>query len=211
MFYFIFLIFSYYNNYYNMYKKTKLQLLYQIDSHAKYNKNDSEKTCNNENIAEHINKYYNSMTDEEMRAYVVKCMSMKDIKHTLLKYELKYLHREQKNITLRQFAKEADKILSRYQSKAGGFQFGDEKWTKHDSNSKTYIIYDNEIVFENTIHADFLTDAETYEYLQDILLALNEISTNICVTIHKKYSDRDKMYWILLKCVQYEKNEVLKD
>lgn len=153
-------------------------------------------------LAELINKNYNSMTSEEMRIIALKCLTDFDIKHILLKYEMKNLPRVPSDIHLHEFKNVAEKILLKYQSKAGGFYFCDRKWKIHDSTSKKYHIYENELVFENTLDANSFQDHETIEYLNDILLALNKISTRVKVTIHSKYLDRDKVYIMMLKCVE---------
>lgn len=151
-------------------------------------------------LAELINKNYNSMTQEEMKHIALKCLTDTDIKHILLKYELQNLHRVPLDLHLSEFTKIAAKKLLKYQSRAGGFRFGDRIWKIHDSTSKKYHIYDNEIVFENTLDANSLQDHETIEYLNNILQMLNDISKRIKVTIHSKYSDRDKTHIMMLKC-----------
>lgn len=155
---------------------------------------------NNTDLAELINKTYNSMTPEEMRYIALKCLTDTDIKHILLKYELQNLQREPSDIPLNEFEKIATKQLLKYQSRAGGFRFGNRIWKLYDSTSKKYHIYNNEIVFENTLDANSFKDHETLEYLNDILLVLNNISTKIKVTIHSKYFYRDKIHIIMLKC-----------
>lgn len=178
--------------------KTKLyNILYCIENNSIFSPIQGNKDTD---LADLINKNYSSMTPEEMRHIALKCLTDSDIKHILLKYELQNLHREPSDIHLNEFEKIAVKKLLKYQSRAGGFCFGDRIWKIHDSTSKKYHIYDNELVFENTLDANSFQDHETIEYLNDILLVLNEISTRIKVTIHSKYSDRDKIYIMMLKC-----------
>lgn len=177
-----------------------LELRYCIDSHEKYTTLITK--CDNQmyNLAEHIEKYYNSMTKEEMKAVVSKIMTEKDLRRFLMEYEMKNLNIETKDISIEMFRKIAQAKLDRYHYKAGGFCFGNNKWICHDSTSDQYFVDEAAIVFENTLHENYFYDEKAIDFVKDILVILNKISKNIKTTLHWRYSDRDKMYWILLKC-----------
>jgi hypothetical protein len=184
--------------------KDKLKLynfLHHIEDHGNYSSNLSQHI--NTELAEIISKKYHLMTPEEMKHIAMRCLSENDVRRILLNYELKNLHREQTDVKLEEFAKIAQRILSRYQCKAGGFYFGDSSWTIHTWTSEKYEIYVNEIVFENTLSSTSLHEHDTTEYLRDILVALNKISTRVKVTIHSKYVDRDKTYVMMIKCREF--------
>lgn len=98
------------------------------------------------------------------------------------------------------FIRKAKKIFHRYQSRAGGFHFGDIIWSCYKYPSKKYKLNSDEVVFSNTLHEDFVKDRETLEYLQNLRRILDSISKNIRVSIHQKFYPRDATYLIILKC-----------
>ncbi len=177
--------------------------LQQMDMHRNYG---IQHTNADYILAEHIHNNYDHMSLEEMKHVVLKCLTEKDIRHILLKYELKYIQRKPSCVSLEQFKKIAIKYLHRYQSKAGGFRIGDCDWTIHDTTSRKYTINANEIVFENTINDNELHTRETVEYLEGILRLLNSISSQVVVTLHTKFYDRDKIQLLMLKCKEIKKN-----
>lgn len=182
--------------------KNKVKLynfLCEIENNGVYNNRPAN---SDSDLAKIIYDNYHNMTMDEMRHFVSKCLSDTEVMHILLKYELKNLQYDKTDKSLRTFGKIANKILFRYQSRAGGFQFGDRLWKTYDKTSKKYHLFDNELIFENTIDANSFNDHETIEYIRDILNMLNSIAYNIKVSLHTKYLDRDKTYIMMLKCVE---------
>jgi len=179
---------------YNLFQQLEKQSIY----------NDCIQTTNPE-LSDFLYHNYDSMTLEEKKQIVTKCLTDNGINNILLKFELKNLDIQTKKLNLIEFKKIAIKILERYQSKSGGFCFGHTNWILHDCNSKKINVYENEVIFENTIYENQLHSDETVEFLHDILNILNKISSLIKVSLHTKYHERDKINVLLLKCV--EKNE----
>lgn len=152
------------------------------------------------NVAEYINKYYNNMTVEEMKYFLPKCIDENEMRRIILGYELKFFTITPIKMSLKTFARETQKILLRYQHKAGGFCFDDHIWKMYDCTSTKYHLNETELLFENTIHEDFVRDSECSNYLLMLINKLNMLSTNIKVSIHSNYLKRDQIYCIVLKC-----------
>lgn len=181
--------------------KMKLyKFLHQMKSNEVYVSKNIEATNSSQELAECIRENYDAIDVEEMKHFVLKCLTEKDTRRILLNYELKNLMVETKDIQLNEFKHTAQKVLNRYQSKAGGFDIADSHWEMHDSNSEKFEIYDNEIIFTNSIHESNLKNSETKDFLYHILRILNKISSMIKVSMHLKYYDRDKTYLLMLKC-----------
>ena len=174
---------------------------YTLRQHSDYSFNSSLQYDDN-NIATILNKYYDTMTPEEMRVIVTKCMSEKEMRTILLKHELKFYTEEPKTLSLEIFTQNVSKLLKRYQSRAGGFLFEDNEWSVYDANSRKYDLYENEVLFENTIHKDYIKNLECAEFLSLILKKLNQMTNNIKVTLHSYLADRDQVYFVILKCCE---------
>jgi hypothetical protein len=177
-----------------------MNILYDLNKHSNYGI-DSVKECDDNNIVQHIAKDYHNMTDFELNQLVVKTMTNKEIRSRLLLHELRFYEQTPKYMcSLDKFKQEVQKLLIRYSHKAGGFKIDDREWTCHDHASKQYKIYVNELVFENTISKDYISDAECCEFLRLLIKRLNMIAINIRVTFHTHYVPRDQIYYLLLKC-----------
>lgn len=187
-------------------ESNKLQFLYELNNRKNY----GNKYTNDADFAEFISKNINSMTFEEMKCVVLKCLNYGDLKRIMLEYELKNLNPKPIGMNLNKFGRDAAKILKKYQCKGGGFLFGKDEWKMHNFMSKKYNIGKNKIYFENFIHIDFLFDFETISYLHNIVRILNLISSNVVVSCHKKFLNRDKNFCIILKCVHDEKGNDVK-
>lgn len=153
--------------------------------------------------AEQIHQYFDKMTNEEMKTWVVKCLTPNQMKKILLQHELNYYTARKQNMDLKQFCVDAQKILDRYQYRAGGFQFEDSKWLLHDYTSKQYHILQNEIVFENTVCKDDIKNPEIINFIGLLLKQLNNISNYVNVKLHWYYAKRDMIYYALLKCTYH--------
>lgn len=172
------------------------------------NYNIDSKICSDVNdMASLTNKYYDTMTIEDINQIIHKYMSENEMRRMILRHELKFLKMQPKYLELQQFKKEALHILRRYQYHAGGFNMDDREWIVHDKTSTRYDIHEMELVFENTIHMDHIKDTECAEYIQLIINRLNMMATNVKVVLHSYLSDRDQIYYILLKCNDISTNK----
>jgi hypothetical protein len=201
------------NNYSNSHFINKI-----YDSSDDENEDIHKNQLNNKtDLAEYLNKNMGTMTNEELKLFLLKCTNTHSIKKRLLKYELFNLIPEKKNnISLYDFSYVVFKYLKRYQSKAGGFQIEDKEWTLytndicdiniHDKynniiyNQNKYPLLENEIIFENTILENSINDNETTCFLIKLTHLLNKIDDTIKVSYKIINSNSDKIYWIILKC-----------
>lgn len=179
----------------------RLNVLYELD------KLDNYDFCKfmslSPEMGEYIHKYFDMMNEQELLMIATKCISKNKLKQILLQYELKNWIPLKKKMTINEFAKIAQKLLHRYQSRAGGFMIEDREWTLHKHGSNKYNLRKNEILFENTLSDDYRTDKETREYLFDIILLLNKLSDNITVSLHNMVSERDTIQWLMIKCTYH--------
>lgn len=185
-----------------------MNILYDLNKNSNFGI-DASVEYDDKDISTLLVKDYNNMTDTELRQLVLHTMTDKEIRSRLLRHELRFYEQHPRYIcTLDKFKIEVHRILTRYQHKAGGFKIDDREWTYHDHMSKRYKIYPNELVIENTISADYINDAECCEYLKLLLRRLNMVSSNINITFHTHHSQRDQIYYLLLKCkIKYTKNK----
>lgn len=186
-------------------EKDKIFNLFQtLENYKKYNtvKNDIPSSQKQNSIlCCAVNENFDKMSDEELKYVVTKCMNIDEMKKIILGYELRNIKIIPENMTLGQFGLCANNYLRRYQFKAGGFTLGDN-WKMHDKKSKKYKLHDNELVFENTVHENYIHVQETYDFLANIIKLLNSITKNIKVTMHTKFYERDRTHLLILKCVE---------
>lgn len=183
-------------------KQKKIYNLFcELEDHKKYN-NIILKT-DDRNIADVIHNNYDNMTTDEMRYIICKCLTDNGLRHILLKYEMFNYKGEPKKLNLKIFTKKATKMLSRFHFKAGGFGFRDN-WIVHDESSKHMEVHKNEVVFENTITNENLNSSETMEYMKNVICIMTRLSLLVKVSVHSKFSDRDKIHRIFIKCVEMD-------
>jgi hypothetical protein len=163
-----------------------------------------ENTDNSNDISKFIYDNYEKMSIEEMRRVISKCLTENGIRYILLNFEMRNLKYETKDTSLREFELIATKFINRYHGKAGGFLFKND-WILMKENTKEQNIVDihkNEIVYMNIIQENDLHSDETVEYLQNIVRILTRISFRVKVSIHSKFSVRDKINYIFIKCTE---------
>lgn len=167
--------------------------LHQIEQCKNYNnkihkmKNDDKNT-----LAEYIHNNYDKLDETEMKIIVLKCLDQNSIKKILLSFELEnYQELPVENMSLTDFTIKAQKILQRYQCRAGGFNVEDIEWIIHKVGSIDHEVMDNEILFVNTIAVCDEEDDELEEYLNNIIKRLNSIAKNIIVEIREDRGKRN--------------------
>lgn len=177
----------------------RLNCLYDIENKGvyEYSFNPSVETASR---ADFLSKNFHKMDDVEMRRVMASIVDIKTVKRELLKYELKYFERKPKTMTLSKFEIKAQKLLNRYQHKAGGFRLEDKVWLIHHSNSNDHDVKANEILFENTINDNDYEDVETNEYLTFLTKQLSKIAKNIDVDIRFKNPEKGHMVGVLIWC-----------
>ncbi|CAH6421460.1 Hypothetical protein KVN_LOCUS276 [uncultured virus] len=186
-------------NEYNKFKEMNLyNFLHKLDKLKNYNK-DHSKIKNKNQLSRFLNDNYHSMTNEEKKILLNKCLTSEKINYLLLNFELKYFKPISKPMSLQEFTKETIKILNRYQCKAGGFFIEDNDWLICDNlNNNNYELKHNEVVFENTISIYDMDDSETQKYFKYLLNRLNNLCDDINVELRYIESNKDKIIWLLL-------------
>ena len=179
-------------------KEIKIYNLFQrMDNLGDFNKIIKDDQTNF--LSTFISDNYDKMDIDEMKNIVLKCVTDNGIKHILLDYELSNLKYETKNISLNEFKTKATYFLNRY--KMVGFQFRNN-WILLNNDTTLIQILDNEIIFMNTIDEKSFHSDENAIFLQNIIRLLSRISFRVKVSIHSKFIDRDKIYYVFIKCVE---------
>lgn len=169
-------------------------LMHKLESHSNLNNNDNnDNNNNNEELAEFINNFYDKMGTEELKSIVSKCISDKTVRHLILKFELEQYNQKTavEPISLKQFEKEASKILNRYTHKAGGFLLEDREWT-------VQLIDTSCTLFKNSLDKFDVDDVDTKEFMSKIVYRLNSLSDNIYVTLKYVPSKGDSLTFVCL-------------
>jgi hypothetical protein len=170
---------------------------------------DNSDPSKNKQMANLLHTTINPNIDsEELKTYVLKCMTPIEMRNQLLKFELKHYNPEPKEMSLDEFAMCAQTILDRYQNKAGGFMFEDKLWKLHTPKSKKYSLLSNELIFENTTSdSKEAANMKKNSFFVQIKNILNKLTLNIRVTHKVIYSYRDDIYWVVLKCKKTQTND----
>lgn len=201
---------------YDMEKEMKKYNLMHILENGKNYANISHSKSKNERqeLAEYIHTNYDNMDDIEMKAFVLKCLDMNEIKKILLLFELKNYknkHISQK-MSLSDFKNKAICLFNRYQSKAGGFLIEDTEWIVYDNTTTKYEINENELLFENTINICDVDNDETIMYLDYMVKRLNSLAKNIYVEWRQRKNDHSKvmslLIWVTDKDIKMQKTVI---
>lgn len=174
--------------------------LHQIDALANYGRDNQRKTSDPDKLASFIHRNYDKMEMTEKKHLLMRIIPDNEVNHLLLEYEMKHLSVKPRPMSLKDFEKKALKILSRYQSRAGGFSIEDREWGVHHYGSTERELRENELLFDNTICKIDLNNPETDRYLKNLEKLLNRISQDIDVEIRFKSAgkeDRD-VIWIMI-------------
>lgn len=174
--------------------------IYDSDSDIESTDHDTDLIKEKKALATNIRTQYQKMNDKDLSEIVIKCLSKKDMKHIILKHELKYYKPDEVK-TFAEFIFNAKEILDRYQHRAGGFLIEDQQWILHTPDSKKYTLKENEIIFENTISIADVDDEETHKYLKRIVRMLKQLNKNIKVNFSFIKDEPDNIYIIFIKCV----------
>ncbi len=162
---------------------------------------DSSDKETNEMLATYLHDNLDIMDEIEMRNIISKCFPIHKLKNKLLEFEFYNMPivNQEREITLEQFSKEAESILLRYQSKAGGFCLEDNEWIKNTSIDSEYPLRDYEVVYENTIDINDANNLETENYIQQLIDILNSLSTNIDVNVFYLEKKKQKAIMVHLR------------
>lgn len=174
---------------------------HRVEATNNYGYVDKEKldTPENKALAKHIRRNFDTMTPDEMKETVLKCMTEKQIKKILMEFELRqYRPASKGEMSLDKFIKKTLNVLSRYQCRAGGYYIEDMEWTVHRSDSDDYEVEDYQVVLINSIDIKDSEDNETIKYMENIVEYLNCISDNIEVEQDVYDPEKGDIVWLLL-------------
>lgn len=149
-------------------------------------------------LLELIGEDYKKMSEEELQNIGKKIIPINSIKKSIMSYEFINLKIKPIKMSLYECVKIGEKIINKYQCKAGGFDIEDEKWIMHKIDSEEYNVKENEILLENTICEYNFKNNETQKYLKKLLEIFNSIATNIVVTLDHIVLEEDDDISILL-------------
>lgn len=176
----------------------KYNYLVQLDRLKNYNcgitdNYDQEK-------AQIIHDNFDKLDGFGKRNLLAKCLSDREVDMYLLRFELinynDKTHSEQE-LSLDEFEKKAIQIINRYHWKAGGYKIEDSEWIIHNSDSNSYEVLFNELLFENTIDRSDVKDEETEFFMDHLIKQLSSLSKNIKVEYRYK-NRKDKTPRILI-------------
>ena len=176
----------------------KYNFLCQLDQLSNYGLDHDTKESKIDDLANYLHQNYNNMDEVEKSKIILKCLEPKDINKILLKYEFThYKIVPETCLTLTEFEKEANKIIARYQWKAGGYLIEDSAWVIHKSDSKKYDVKKYEILFENTLDSSDIGDEETDFFIDRLLDHLNSLCTNITVEFRQRDTNKKTVKLLL--------------
>lgn len=179
----------------NMYNEKNIYnmcLLYNMDQHISWKKD--------ENIGSFIYENFHNMGEIEKKKLCNRIISPFDLDKILLQYEADTLHFSKKIQNTSELISVIDDLLKRYHHKIGGYQFEDNIWRLHTaSGQKKYDLKENEYIFDNSISAFHVEDAECHKFVDFLVELFNRLSDNH--KIHYKYIEDkyENIYWVIIK------------
>jgi hypothetical protein len=188
-------------NYKDLVEQREIEILQKAELCNKLYENDNQQNYINYQyqddveLAKFIYEDYDKMDDAQRRSHVLKCLTDEDCKRILLEYELSRYHvtPSKEDLSMEEFEAEALKILSKYQSKGGGYKLEDTEWTiiRDESDEDT-------IIFQNTMDKWFVDDEETNSYLDRIAERLGSIAGNMTVEVSFEEDTKRKIVYVNL-------------
>lgn len=202
----------------NIYQKKNREMsylnrLYKLDDYSHYEQDEYNKE-NTDEISKYIHTNFKKMNHTEKCKLLMKCLSEHKIDKELLLYEMEYYKPKKDNtINLNQYAQYAQKLLSRYQWKAGGFKIEDKEWEIYTPDNQTkYHVKNNQLLMENSIARGNEKHKDFNQFMDNIVRILSNVSDNISVNYKCYECKKDSIVWIILKFVdtriQYKKVEL---
>lgn len=178
---------------------------HKLELNQNYGLDNGNSSNNDKHImAQYIKNNFDKMNSDNMKNTLIKIINDKRTKNILLEYELKYLKLQPQNMTLDEFETAAQKILERYQCKAGGFYIEDRIWTVHKIDSTKHDVKENELLFENSVDKYDFDDNDTQKYLKRIVKKLDSLSNDIKIDYNYKSSKDDGIIWLFIWCTHIE-------
>ena len=167
--------------------------LHKIDTLRKL---DQEESDPDPQLAYFLHKNLNQMEFEEQWPFLKKILTARQVQKLLIEYEFYHLPVNPTKLSLTQTVNQANKLIHRYQWRSGGYQLGDSNWDCHTKPTKMFQIPSNEIWMTNTVSISNYEQEE--KYLNRLTELLNNLSTEITVSLKKVKYHRDATYLLML-------------
>jgi len=175
--------------------------LHDVDNKYNY-KTNTLTNVDHKGNAKFIKDNLSKMDDEELIYMLSKCLSPQQMRGILLRYELEYYEEKPvESLTLTEFETKALRILSKYQSKAGGFLLEDNEWITFSHDSKEHTVQVNELLIQNSTNMLDRNDDELVDYLDMIETRLNSLCKNISVELLWYKDKKDNLVYVNLWAV----------
>lgn len=178
----------------------------KYDSIQNYFNKIWKEDINSDDMAKKIFNQIDNINDDGIYDICKQCFNINQLKSKLLLFELEHYKETSVTCDLNKFKDKALSILKRYQYKAGGELIEDIDWVIHLDTSDQFNVLKNEILFVNTLPIYDYKDDVLY-YMELIKNRLDDISSNIDVKLKFKKDNSNKIYWIILKCIDYNVKE----
>ena len=153
----------------------------------------------------------NNVTEQEINSHLLKNMTLNEKKSILLRKILnnnKMLKKNvipSDNISMKQYIKICKNILNVYKGKKITNVIEDDTWILHNSESKKYPLNKDEILFENTVSLAYISDNLLIEYLENLIIYINNMVQNFKAKFKIIESRNDGVGFVVILCKKNNK------
>lgn len=152
------------------------------------------------NLSSLIFNNLNSMTEEEKKYIMIKCLNNMNIHNELLMYEFQHYMPTQQNISADDFLSSAYKLIHRYHYKLSeSLNLEDIKWLVYKHGSAKYKLQKNDYIFENTM-SRITNNDDTRIYLRKLIKKLENITMNYLIFLKYIEIFRDDILYVIIYC-----------
>ena len=176
-------------------------MYHKLDEHRNFLFTTLDDTDSAKELANFLNQNYDHLGNEELGSILKRCLTPNGIRRIVLHHELKYYDGpEPKEMEMDEFIQEARQLFRRYQCKAGGFFFEDFEWSLFRYGDGNGDIKDCEVVFENSVSKIDVDNPDTVEYIDLMVRRLDNLATNIDVTVEQDQPEGDNIAVFRIRC-----------
>jgi len=126
-----------------------------------------------ETIANYVINNYGKLIESEKKEIIKMFISNNEVDDILLKCLIKYYNPEKHIMNLETFISQCKKILKIF--KRVFFDLEDDEWNIYKFPNNRFEIKENEVIFENTIPLNYVSDSFK-EYIEHLIRILNNVS-----------------------------------
>jgi hypothetical protein len=165
--------------------------LQQLDS---IHDTDHLKDDHIQSLAKYIHDNYDTMDELEMRSVAMKCLELNEIRDILLTFEFNNYESHSIEMTIEKFIKIALRMFKKYHRISEYLE--DSDWIVHRSDSPHFEVGINEVTFQNTVDNADNEDSELNNYLYKMVEKLDNIASNIDVSL--EMIEKKKITYVLI-------------